>query len=105
MGFSKFGQIYYPVKTNDHPSVIREVMDLEGNFEVDGYLHIKTLLEMGVLPSRILYSIPVRKESHLIEAVSLGIDRFTIDSEQDVGRPQCRSNNFLVLENIPACIR
>ncbi len=81
--FSKFGIVHYPVKTNDHPKIISMLHDMGCSFEVDSIAHIRTLSELGVKMSNVLFSIPVKSLREINEAIELGVTRFVVDTETE----------------------
>ena len=83
MKYSKFGDLYYPVKANDHKIILKEIDKLNGFFEVDGIYHITLLLSLGISPKKIQYSIPIKKELDIKRALELGVTRFVIDDSKE----------------------
>ena len=84
--YSELGQVYYPVKANDHVDILREVILGGGKFEVDGINQVMQLASLGVNMRSIQYGIPVRKNEEISEAVQLGVNRFVVDTEEEYRR-------------------
>lgn len=81
--FRQYGQVYFPVKSNDHPDILQELIYLDSCFEVDSINHINRLLSMGVHPRKILFSIPIKKEDDISHALDKGITQYVIDSHEE----------------------
>ena len=87
--------IWYPIKTNSHPEILRIVQSTGCGFEAASWLEIELLLSLGVAPSRILYGAPVKLREHVERAAEEGIDCFAADSREEIAMlaeaaPGCR---------------
>jgi len=78
--YALLGDVFYPVKVNDHVAVLEAVRDVGGSFEVNGLDHVKLLLRLGVPPGRILFGLPVAPARALEAACQLGVAFFVVDS-------------------------
>jgi ornithine decarboxylase len=80
------GDIYFPVKTNDHPDVLAELYGLGAGFEIASAGELAILQQLGVPAARIIFGNPVKIESHLIAASGYGVQTFAFDTEQELQR-------------------
>lgn len=76
--------IYYPVKTNGEQPVLELLRDQGHGFDVASQNEIRRMLSLGVPPSRMIFSAPVKVPAHIDEAHRRGIDLFALDSEAEV---------------------
>ena len=75
------GNLFYPIKANDHPMVVSTLCENRCSFEVDSIEHMKSLVnDYGVAAERLLYSYPIREELDIAEAEKLGIRNYVVDS-------------------------
>lgn len=84
--FSRYGTIFYPVKTNDNIYLLREIASLGSSFETDGIYHIERLLSIGVSPEKIQFSIPIKKQNDIEKALKCGVNRFVVDTKEEYVR-------------------
>lgn len=76
-GFSKYGEVFFPVKTNHNPEILKELKGLCG-FEIDSIDHLKKVL-MPDNCTKIIYSNVVKSDSDLKFAMRHGIVFYTVD--------------------------
>jgi ornithine decarboxylase len=76
--------VYYAVKANDHPEVLRTLADLGSGFEVASVGELEKVLSLGVPPERIISSNPVKPEEFIDFAFRSGVNRFAVDSFAEV---------------------
>ncbi|ADC88982.1 Orn/DAP/Arg decarboxylase 2 [Thermocrinis albus DSM 14484] len=79
-------KVYYAVKANDHPEIIRVLAELGSGFEVASSEELRRVLEMGVSPDRVISSNPVKPMDFIEYAYSKGVDRFAVDSFTEVDK-------------------
>jgi ornithine decarboxylase len=84
--FSELGQLYYPLKANDHPLLVEEIASIGGAFDVDEDDQVRWLMGLGVAPSRIQLGHPLRTWEQTVRARELGVRRFVVDTVEDFRR-------------------
>jgi len=78
--------IYYAVKANDHPEILDALHRLGAGFEVASCGELERLLSLGVPADRIISSNPIKPPEFVDYAYSTGIDRFAVDSFEEVDK-------------------
>jgi len=76
--------VYYAVKANYEPAVLRAVAEAGCGFEAASWPEVEALLGLGIAPSRIIYGTAVKPRSHVRAAVRAGVDRFAADSIEEI---------------------
>ncbi|CAL6055870.1 Ornithine_decarboxylase [Hexamita inflata] len=80
-------KFYYAVKCNNYPKVIQCLVDLGSSFDCASIREIQFVLSFGVDPgSRIIFANPHRSQIEVDEAVKLGVEMMTFDSESQLLR-------------------
>lgn len=87
-------EVYYAVKANPHPEVLKLIDSLGLGFEIASEGELRVLEEIGVSADRIISSNPMKTGLFLREAVRAGVRYFAFDSEDEVkklaeGSPGC----------------
>jgi ornithine decarboxylase len=77
-------EVYYAVKSNPHPGVLRTFAQLGCGFEVSSSPELRSVRELGVGPERIISSNPIKRPDFVRYAVEQGVDRFAFDSEPEL---------------------
>lgn len=78
--YKTYGSVFYPIKANDNPLIIKNIIQMGCSFEVDSVNHMKELVETyKVDPQKIIFSFPLKKISDVKKATSLGIRKYVID--------------------------
>ncbi|MEK7595730.1 MAG: hypothetical protein AAB443_04065 [Patescibacteria group bacterium] len=89
--FNEF-KIFYSVKTNPNIEILKELDALSSNFDAASIGEISQLVQLGINPSKILYTHPIKFVKDIQKAYSLGIINFTFDSLKEL---------TLLIENAP----
>ena len=76
--------VYYAVKANDHPGVLKTLAEVGSGFEVASSKELEKVLSLGVPPEKIISSNPVKPEEFVDFAYRSGVDRFAVDSFAEV---------------------
>ncbi|MGZ2373789.1 ornithine/lysine decarboxylase [Sinorhizobium medicae] len=76
--------IYYAVKANPAPEVLRLLASLGSNFDCASVAEIEMALDAGATPNRISYGNTIKKERDVARAHTLGISLFAVDSHEEV---------------------
>jgi ornithine decarboxylase len=88
-------RLYYAVKANPHPDVIRTFDGLGGCFDVASEGELRHVLDQGVDPRRLIFANTVKRPEALAFAARAGVDLVTFDSEPELYKiarhaPGCR---------------
>jgi len=76
--------IYYAVKANPAPEILRLLAGLGSNFDAASVAEIEMVLDAGATPDRISYGNTIKKERDIARAFSLGVQMFAVDSVEEV---------------------
>ncbi|MBB6174744.1 ornithine decarboxylase [Nocardiopsis mwathae] len=79
-------EIFYAVKANSHPDVVRALVGLGASFDVASPAEIDVCLAAGAAPGRLSYGNPIKKRRDIAYAHSRGVDTFVVDSAEEVGK-------------------
>ena len=79
-------KLYYAVKANPNEGIIRKLAELGSYFDVASDGEMRFLTEMGIAPERMVYANPVKTPSGLRVAKETGVNKFTFDSESEIGK-------------------
>lgn len=77
-------EIFYSVKANNHPDVIRVLLDEGSGFDIASLSEAKLVTSLGCPVDRVAYSNPIKKPDELAAAYGMGIRLFAFDSEAEV---------------------
>src|SRR5437763_1544019 len=77
-------RVFYAVKANPAPEVLKLLAELGSCFDVASVSETETALAAGASPDRISYGNTIKKESEIAAAHRLGITMFAIDCEAEV---------------------
>ncbi len=76
--------IYYAVKANPAPEVLRLLAGLGSNFDCASVAEIEMALNAGATASRISYGNTIKKERDIARAHALGVSLFAVDCHEEV---------------------
>ncbi|HVK21753.1 MAG TPA: type III PLP-dependent enzyme [Actinokineospora sp.] len=76
--------VFYAVKANPAPEVVRALVAEGSSFDVASTGEIDLCLEQGAAPESLSYGNPIKKAADIAYAFSLGVRRFTFDSDGDL---------------------
>ena len=74
-------EIYYAVKANPHPQVVRTLVELGSSFDVASAAEIDLCFRAGALPGSISYGSTIKRSSDISYAYRRGIRQYAFDSE------------------------
>ncbi len=77
-------RVYYAVKANPAPEIIKLLTELGSCFDVASISETESVLGAGCTPDRISYGNTIKKESEIAAAHRLGITLFAVDCEAEV---------------------
>jgi ornithine decarboxylase len=88
-------QLYYAVKANPHPDIIRTFDELGGCFDVASEGEMRHVLNQGVSPEQLIFANTVKRPEALAFATRAGVNFVTFDSEPELYKiakhaPGCR---------------
>ena len=87
LGFAKTlpdTRVFYAVKANPAPEILRLLASLGSCFDVASTGEIDMVLATGATPERISYGNTIKKESEIVYAFSKGITLYAVDCEAEV---------------------
>lgn len=76
--------IYYAVKANPAPEILRLLASMGSNFDCASVAEIEMALRAGATPGRISYGNTIKKERDVARAHALGVALFAVDSHEEV---------------------
>jgi ornithine decarboxylase len=76
--------IYYAVKANPAPEVLRLLAGLGSNFDCASVAEIEMALDAGATAARVSYGNTIKKERDIARAHALGVSLFAVDSHEEV---------------------
>src|SRR5581483_3574987 len=77
-------EVYYAVKANPHPELLRTLREAGSGFEVSSRPELEAVLALGASGAEIISSNPVKRPDFIRYAYEQGIDRFAYDSELEL---------------------
>jgi ornithine decarboxylase len=75
---------HFATKCQPDPPLLRHLLSLGSRFEVASGAELTTLIELGVRPSEVLVSNPVKPWWHIRDAYAAGVTRFAADSDAEL---------------------
>lgn len=78
--------VHYAMKCNPHPRVVGHLAGLGCGFEIASAAELQQLLELGVPAAEVLFSNPVKPETHIALAFAAGVRRFAFDSTDELAK-------------------
>jgi len=76
--------VYYAVKANPHPEVLRLLAAAGSNFDCASVNEIRMALEAGATANRISFGNTIKKERDVARAFELGVRMFAVDCPEEV---------------------
>ena len=77
-------KVYYAVKANPAPDILKKLSVLGSCFDVASVSETEAVLATGCTPDRISYGNTIKKESEIATAFKLGVTLFAVDCEAEV---------------------
>jgi len=86
----EFGEaiIYYALKANPHPGIVKLLHQLGCDFEISSSGELRQLLEMRIPPERIISGNPTKEAAFLEQAHANGVGLFALDSHSEIEKLQ-----------------
>ncbi|MEK7073064.1 MAG: type III PLP-dependent enzyme [Patescibacteria group bacterium] len=82
--FRDQAEIFFAVKANNHPAVLRTLRDMDCGFDVASAREIGQLVALGVPGARMVFSNPVKVPDHIDFAYAHGVRLFACDTEEEI---------------------
>lgn len=79
-------RLFYAVKANPEPAVLRAVLAAGGGFDVASPAETAACLAEGAQPENLSYGNPIKKPADIAFAFARGVREFTTDAESDLAR-------------------
>ncbi|WP_340160384.1 ornithine/lysine decarboxylase [uncultured Hoeflea sp.] len=76
--------IFYAVKANPAPEILRLLANLGSNFDCASVAEIEMAIKAGATASRVSYGNTIKKERDIARAHALGVSLFAVDSHEEV---------------------
>ncbi|KAA6204403.1 MAG: type III PLP-dependent enzyme [Candidatus Tokpelaia sp.] len=77
-------RIFYAVKANPAPEILRLLVSLGSSFDTASVAEIEMALEAGATPERISFGNTIKKEKDIARAHTLGINLYAVDCVEEV---------------------
>ena len=81
-------EVFFPVKTNNVPEVLRCLHDQGSRFEAASVFELELLLRTGIAAGDVLFSNPVKAPEHIARAYQAGVRTFAFDTAAEVRKLQ-----------------
>jgi ornithine decarboxylase len=81
-----FVRFHYALKGFAHPAVVEAIAPLGGNFDVASDAEIDLLSRLGIHPSRVIHTQPVKSLAEIARSYRVGIRTFVIDSAGELAK-------------------
>ena len=78
--------VLYAVKANPAVEVVAALAELAADFDVASPGEIDLCLRLGIDPGRLSYGNTVKKERDVVQAVTAGVRRFTVDCTAELAK-------------------
>jgi ornithine decarboxylase len=79
-------RVFYAVKANPAPEVLKLLAELGSSFDVASPSETEAVLAAGATPDRISYGNTIKKEAEVAAAFALGVTLFAVDCEAEVDK-------------------
>jgi ornithine decarboxylase len=76
--------VHYAVKANPDPRLLAELAAAGCRFDVASPAEVRAVIEAGGRAADVVYSNPVKRRDHVVEAAALGVRLFVVDSMPEV---------------------
>jgi ornithine decarboxylase len=78
--------IYYAMKANPAPEIIRLLHRLGARFDTASIYEIEKCISLGIPPEHLSFGNTVKKQSHIARAFGIGVRMFAFDSEAEADK-------------------
>ncbi|KAJ8019411.1 Ornithine decarboxylase [Holothuria leucospilota] len=91
---------FYAIKANPDPVLLHLMKEMNFGFDCASMYEIKTIIDMGVHPSKVVYANTRKQSSHAKYASSVGVDLTTFDDEDELQKIETIAPNMKLLLRI-----
>jgi len=78
--------IYYAEKANNHEEVLKTLISLGSKFDIGSRNEAQTVLNLGANPKDVIFSAPVKVQSHIRDTYDMGVNLFVFDSDEELAK-------------------
>ncbi len=78
--------LFYAVKANNHEQVLNTLVSVGSKFDIGSKHEAELMLALGVDPKDLIFSAPVKLQSHIRDTYHMGVDLFVFDSEDELAK-------------------
>jgi ornithine decarboxylase len=78
--------IFYAIKANPHPAILRLLVGLGSSFDVASRAEIDAVLAAGATPDRISFGNTIKKQVDIADAYARGVRLFAFDSIEELDK-------------------
>jgi len=89
--------IYYAVKANPEPLVLRTLADVGSRFDVASIGEIDRCLDLGIEASALSFGNTIKRERDITVAVERGVTTFAVDCDEELAKVLRQTNACTVL--------
>jgi ornithine decarboxylase len=89
--------IYYAVKANPEPVVLRTLADLGSRFDVASIGEIDSCLDLGIDAAALSFGNTIKREQDIAAAVDRGVVTFAVDSDEELAKVLRQTKSCTVL--------
>ncbi|HEX9809665.1 MAG TPA: type III PLP-dependent enzyme [Alphaproteobacteria bacterium] len=79
-------EIYYAMKANPAPEVLRPLVEEGSCFDAASIYEIEQVLDCGARPGRVSFGNTIKKEEHIAAAFARGVRLFAFDSAEELAK-------------------
>ena len=79
-----YAKIYYAVKANPHPAIIKALAEEGSNFDIASIYEMDQVLGLGVSPERLSFGNTIKKPNDIAYAFGKGVTLYVSDCESDL---------------------
>lgn len=90
-------RVFYAIKANPHPEILKTMIKLDSSFDVASDGEIRTLHDMGVEGERLIYANPVKTTGGLQACRECGVSKMTFDSASEIEKIRAICSDATVL--------
>lgn len=90
-------RVFYAIKANPHPEILKTMINLGSSFDVASDGEIRTLYDMGVQGERLIYANPVKTTGGLEACRECGVSKMTFDSVSEIDKIKAQCPDATVL--------
>jgi ornithine decarboxylase len=84
--FGRPVEIFYSVKANNAPAILKTIADLGGAFDVASWSEVRASLAAGASPDRIAFSNTIKIPEEIAAAYKVGVRLFGFDSRAEIAK-------------------